>query len=236
MAADSDSRLIAAFLDYLKVEKGLRPLTVAAYTRDLAQFQSSVQAKRRNLIDCRRERCSRISRQALQQSSGWALGRSQAIRAAALLQVPAARPADRARPYFEYRNAAPMEGAAEIARDQRGRAIARGAGIRRYCSAAARPLHSGSFVRRWPESLRSDRHPLGRSETGAGLRDGPRQRRQGANRPAGKDVAASSDHYLAEARPSCWAIAHHGICLSVAQEKCSVGSAFGSWFGLPCRR
>jgi integrase/recombinase XerD len=55
MAVDADSRLIVAFLDYLKVEKGLAPLTVAAYTRDLAQFQSSLQAKRRNLIDCRRE-------------------------------------------------------------------------------------------------------------------------------------------------------------------------------------
>jgi len=55
MAADSDSRLIAAFLDYLKVEKGLAPLTVAAYTRDLTQFHSSLQAKRRDLIDCRRE-------------------------------------------------------------------------------------------------------------------------------------------------------------------------------------
>jgi integrase/recombinase XerD len=55
MAPDADARLIAAFLDYLKVEKGLAPLTVAAYTRDLAQFQSSLQAKRRNLIDCRRE-------------------------------------------------------------------------------------------------------------------------------------------------------------------------------------
>jgi len=55
MAADADSRLISAFLDYLKVEKGLAPLTVAAYTRDLAQFQSSLQTKRRNLIDCRRD-------------------------------------------------------------------------------------------------------------------------------------------------------------------------------------
>src|SRR3954463_4200370 len=55
MAADADSRLIAVFLDYLKVEKGLAPLTVAAYTRDLAQFQSSLQPKRRNLIECRRE-------------------------------------------------------------------------------------------------------------------------------------------------------------------------------------
>lgn len=55
MAADADSRLISAFLDYLKVEKGLAPLTVDAYTRDLAQFQASLQTKRRNLIDCRRE-------------------------------------------------------------------------------------------------------------------------------------------------------------------------------------
>src|SRR5947209_15530590 len=55
MAPDADARLIAAFLDYLKVEKGLAPLTVAAYTRDLAQFQSSLQTKRRNLADCRRE-------------------------------------------------------------------------------------------------------------------------------------------------------------------------------------
>ena len=55
MAPDPDSRLIAAFLDYLKVEKGLAPLTVAAYTRDLAQFQASLRTKRRNLIDCRRE-------------------------------------------------------------------------------------------------------------------------------------------------------------------------------------
>src|SRR5690242_15771958 len=55
MALDPGSRLIAAFLDYLKVEKGLAPLTVAAYTRDLGQFQTFLHSRRRNLKDCRRE-------------------------------------------------------------------------------------------------------------------------------------------------------------------------------------
>jgi integrase/recombinase XerD len=55
MPADPDTRVIAAFIDYLKVEKGLAPLTVAAYTRDLEQFRSSLAAKRRTLNDCRRD-------------------------------------------------------------------------------------------------------------------------------------------------------------------------------------
>jgi integrase/recombinase XerD len=55
MPADPDTRSIAAFKDYLKVEKGLAPLTVAAYTRDLGQFRSSLTAKRRTLNNCRRD-------------------------------------------------------------------------------------------------------------------------------------------------------------------------------------
>jgi len=55
MALDPGSRLIAAFLDYLKVEKGLAPLTVAAYARDLGQFQTFLHSRRRGLSNCRRE-------------------------------------------------------------------------------------------------------------------------------------------------------------------------------------
>jgi len=55
MPADPDTRVIAAFIDYLKVEKGLAPLTVAAYTRDIEQFRSSLAAKRRTLNNCRRD-------------------------------------------------------------------------------------------------------------------------------------------------------------------------------------
>jgi integrase/recombinase XerD len=55
MPADSDERVIAAFIDYLKVEKGLAVLSVAAYRRDLLQFQTFLRSKRRTLLDCRRD-------------------------------------------------------------------------------------------------------------------------------------------------------------------------------------
>ena len=55
MPATADERVIAAFTDYLKVEKGLAPLSVAAYTRDLKQFQIFLASKRRTLLDCRRD-------------------------------------------------------------------------------------------------------------------------------------------------------------------------------------
>jgi integrase/recombinase XerD len=55
MPAAADEHVIAAFTDYLKVEKGLAALSVAAYTRDLKQFQIFLRAKRRTLLDCRRD-------------------------------------------------------------------------------------------------------------------------------------------------------------------------------------
>ena len=44
-----------SFLDYLRVEKGLAPLTVEAYESDLVQFAEFLQARRRMLMDARRE-------------------------------------------------------------------------------------------------------------------------------------------------------------------------------------
>jgi integrase/recombinase XerD len=54
MSAGHD-RLIHAFLDYLKVEKGLAVLTVAAYESDLTQFAEFLRPRRRALLDARRE-------------------------------------------------------------------------------------------------------------------------------------------------------------------------------------
>jgi integrase/recombinase XerD len=53
--ADPNSRLLSAFLDYLKVEKGLAPLTVAAYRADLAQYSDFLRKHQRMLRDARRE-------------------------------------------------------------------------------------------------------------------------------------------------------------------------------------
>ena len=48
-------RLVKSFLDYLKVEKGLAPLTVSAYHSDLVQFAEFLNGRRRQLAQARRE-------------------------------------------------------------------------------------------------------------------------------------------------------------------------------------
>jgi len=46
--------LLAAFLDYARVEKGLAPLTIAAYARDLHQFADLLKKKKRTPAEARR--------------------------------------------------------------------------------------------------------------------------------------------------------------------------------------
>jgi len=50
-----NQQVIAAFSDYLKVEKGLARLTVAAYTADLLQFAEFLEGRRRALLAARRD-------------------------------------------------------------------------------------------------------------------------------------------------------------------------------------
>ncbi len=54
MASEANARVVPGFLDYLKVEKGLAPLTIAAYTTDLAQFAGFLQKRKRTLLNARR--------------------------------------------------------------------------------------------------------------------------------------------------------------------------------------
>ncbi len=53
--AGRNQQVMAAFLDYLKVEKGLARLTVAAYTADLLQFAEFLEARRRRLTAAKRD-------------------------------------------------------------------------------------------------------------------------------------------------------------------------------------
>ena len=52
---DRDDPVVKGFLDYLKVEKGLTPLTVAAYKSDVIQLAEFLAARRRELTQARRE-------------------------------------------------------------------------------------------------------------------------------------------------------------------------------------
>jgi len=52
-ASQAISGELASFVDYLKIEKGLAPLTVVAYTRDISQFAGFL--KKRPLPGARRQ-------------------------------------------------------------------------------------------------------------------------------------------------------------------------------------
>ena len=52
-SAPDKARLLASFLDYLKVEKGLAPLSIAAYGRDLRQFAEFLEQRKRALAMAR---------------------------------------------------------------------------------------------------------------------------------------------------------------------------------------
>jgi integrase/recombinase XerD len=79
--AESNSRVVAGFLDYLKIEKGLAPLTVAAYTTDIGQFAGFLEKRKRTLLNAQR----RHVREFIQQLFGNAVdGRSVGRKLSAL--------------------------------------------------------------------------------------------------------------------------------------------------------
>jgi len=54
MASEANSRLISSFLDYLRIEKGLAPLSISAYTTDICQFSEFLEKRKRPLLTARR--------------------------------------------------------------------------------------------------------------------------------------------------------------------------------------
>ena len=55
MASDANARILSAFLDYLRVERGSAKLTIAAYTSDLAKFAEFLEERGRFVTSARRE-------------------------------------------------------------------------------------------------------------------------------------------------------------------------------------
>lgn len=54
MSTDANALLLAGFLDYLRIEKGLARLSINAYTTDIAQFAGFLGKKKRVLLNARR--------------------------------------------------------------------------------------------------------------------------------------------------------------------------------------
>jgi integrase/recombinase XerD len=54
MASGANARVLSGFLDYLRIEKGLAPLSISAYTTDILQFAEFLEKRRRLLLTVRR--------------------------------------------------------------------------------------------------------------------------------------------------------------------------------------
>jgi integrase/recombinase XerD len=54
MASEANSPVLAGFLDYLRIEKGLARLSISAYTTDIAQFAEFLEQRKRFLRTARR--------------------------------------------------------------------------------------------------------------------------------------------------------------------------------------
>src|SRR3984957_13072742 len=54
MASEANSGVLSGFLDYLRIEKGLAPNSIAAYRTDLLQFAEFLEKSKRLLLTARR--------------------------------------------------------------------------------------------------------------------------------------------------------------------------------------
>src|SRR6202008_4658007 len=54
MSSEANPRVLSGFLDYLRIEKGLAPLSISAYTTGINQFAGFLEKLRRNLLTARR--------------------------------------------------------------------------------------------------------------------------------------------------------------------------------------
>lgn len=53
MSFETNSRVSADFLNYLRIEKGLAPLSIGAYSKDVKQFSEFLEARKRHLMVAR---------------------------------------------------------------------------------------------------------------------------------------------------------------------------------------
>jgi integrase/recombinase XerD len=54
MPSEANSSVLSGFLDYLRIEKGLAPLSIGAYTTDISQFAEFLEKRKRSLLSARR--------------------------------------------------------------------------------------------------------------------------------------------------------------------------------------
>ena len=80
MPPEANSRVLSAFLDYLRIEKGLAPLSINAYTTDICQFAEFLEKRKRLLITARRSDVRKFLQQLFShQVDGRSVGRKLSV-------------------------------------------------------------------------------------------------------------------------------------------------------------
>jgi integrase/recombinase XerD len=54
MTSETNAKILSAFLDYLRIEKGLAPLSISAYATDISQFAEFLGKRKHELLTARR--------------------------------------------------------------------------------------------------------------------------------------------------------------------------------------
>src|SRR5207247_802156 len=76
MASRTNARVLSGFLDYLRIEKGLAPLSISAYTTDILQFAEFLEKRKRLLLSVRRNEVREFMQQLFShQVDGRSVGR-----------------------------------------------------------------------------------------------------------------------------------------------------------------
>ena len=206
-SADPNLRLVSSFLDYLKVEKGLAPLSVAAYQSDMEQYSAFLLKRKRALRDARRQDVRDFLNSLL---SNGLDGRSVARKLSALrhfykyllldryIQADPTLNIDTPR---QWKVLPKSLAADEIEQVLQGPPRARDDRMSQALT-RTRPGDAGSFLRRSAARVRSHHVETRRLKAGNGLRAGARQGRQGAHRSAwGRRRKTLCSNILADARP-----------------------------------
>jgi hypothetical protein len=108
--------LLWEYKTYLRVEKGLRPLTCEAYDGDLKTFAEFLEGRHGVLLTAIQQDVAAFLEHLRDPRHRLAIRGTQAELHSRLLQMAAARPAHPSRSDGEYRVSQSVEGAAQVAR------------------------------------------------------------------------------------------------------------------------
>ena len=170
---------VAAWLDHLRVERGLAANTLVAYERDLRELAAFADERGKGVLQLAPADLADFAGALRAPGPQGPLAGAARVLDAGLLRLRRARGSRRARPDRERARAARLPRAAALSQPRTGRGAAEGA-RHLYAAGPARPRDPRGALRDGPARLGADGARARRARPRAGCRARLRQGRQGA--------------------------------------------------------